>query len=71
MSHYENETTCDLCDQADGELQLGSRCHSTAPLQASIERGILTLRCYVPVCGRIVTRFKVIERLDDPENGVH
>jgi hypothetical protein len=34
-----------------------------APLQASIEGDILTLRCYVPECARVVATFKVVKDL--------
>lgn len=54
---------CDLCDGKEnhGPLHLHSRCHMTAPLQASMEHGVLTLRCYIPECGRIVAKFKVTD----------
>lgn len=54
---------CDLCEDNNTPLYLHSRCHMTAPLQASMEHGVLTLRCYVPECGRIVARFKVTDVL--------
>jgi hypothetical protein len=50
---------CDLCEDNTGPLYLHARCHMSAPLQASMENGVLTLRCYIPECGRIVTQLKV------------
>lgn len=56
---------CDLCEDnhAPGPLHLHARCHMTAPLQASIEGHILTLRCYLPECRRVVTRMRIAEIL--------
>lgn len=58
---------CDLCEN-EGPMFLHARCHMTAPLQASIEGDILTLRCYIPTCARVVSRMKVtaIVPLSDP-----
>lgn len=53
---------CDLCGDQETPKELRARCHMTAPLQASLVDGILTLRCYIPECSREVARFKV-ERL--------
>lgn len=50
---------CDLCADNEGPLYLHAACHLTAPLRASIESGVLTLRCYVPDCNRVVSRMKV------------
>jgi hypothetical protein len=52
---------CDLCEDNKGPLFLHARCHLTAPLQASMEDGVLTLRCYIPECGRVVAKFKVTD----------
>ena len=51
---------CDLCGD-EGVMHLHSKCHLTAPLSAEYEKesGILTLRCYVPECRRIVAEIKV------------
>lgn len=54
---------CDLCDDA-GPLFVHQRCHPTAPLRAIIEDSVLTLRCYVPECGRVVGKFKVTDITD-------
>lgn len=54
---------CDLCDDNRGPMYLHGRCHMTAPLEASLEGDILTLRCYVPECRRIVARMRVAEIL--------
>jgi hypothetical protein len=60
-----NKTTtndgCDLCSDNKGPMFLHARCHMTAPLQASIEDGILTLRCYLPNCRRVVTQMPVMQ----------
>lgn len=50
---------CDLCGDNDGPLHLHARCHFTAPLQATLENGVLTIRCYIPTCARVVARFAV------------
>lgn len=53
---------CDLCSDNNGIpeiLYMHGRCHMTAPLQASIENGILTLSCYIPECRRVIAKFKV------------
>lgn len=50
---------CDLCGDNVGPTQLRARCHLTAPLQAEFEDGVLTLRCYVPECRRVVARLRV------------
>jgi hypothetical protein len=62
-----NEPHCDLCgdrDRGPDVLQLRARCHLTAPLQATLEDGVLTLRCYLPECGRVVARLRVFETLN-------
>ncbi len=48
---------CELCSD-QGPLILLPRCHLTAPLQASYADGVLTLRCYVPECHRIVATYE-------------
>ena len=61
-------TTCDLCADSTGHpemLYLHARCHLTAPLQAILEGDILTLRCYLPDCRRVVARLRVTEQLND------
>lgn len=50
---------CDLCGDNQGPLDVRAACHMTAPLSASLEDGILTLRCYVPTCNRVVCSFRV------------
>jgi hypothetical protein len=54
---------CDLCDDNRGPMYLHARCHMTAPLQASLEGSVLTLRCYLPDCRRIVAQMRVTEIL--------
>lgn len=54
---------CDLCDDNRGPMHLHARCHLSAPLMASLEGGVLTLRCYLPACGRVVTQMRVVEIL--------
>lgn len=56
-------TDCDLCGDNEGPKFLHARCHMTAPLQASLEDGVLTLRCYIPGCQRVVARLRVTEVL--------
>jgi hypothetical protein len=60
MKKTAHDPECDLCGD-NSPVYLHSRCHLTAPLQASLEDGILTLRCYIPECQRIVARFKVTD----------
>lgn len=48
---------CDLCGDNRGPFFLHAKCHLTAPLKAEIENGVLTLRCYIPECARVVARF--------------
>lgn len=50
---------CDLCGDNSGELFLRARCHPTAPLRAVKEGDVLTLRCYIPDCNRVVVRLKL------------
>lgn len=52
---------CEFCGD-QGPLLLQSVCHLTAPLQAILDRDTLTLRCYLPDCGRTVTRFEVVRQ---------
>lgn len=52
---------CDLCEDNAGPVFVHQRCHMTAPLQASLENGVLTLSCYVPECRRIVVQMRVTE----------
>ncbi len=62
MSNPKNPAKCDLCHDKDGkpqELFLHARCHMTAPLQASLVNGVLTLRCYITECQREVAKFHV------------
>ncbi len=47
---------CDLCDDT-GALKARAKRHPSAPLRAELAGNILTLYCYVPTCGRVVTRF--------------
>lgn len=49
--------TCEFCGDT-GPLVLVGRCHPTAPLRAVLDNGILTLRCYLPECDRVVARFQ-------------
>lgn len=58
---HEHGPTCELCGDNEGPKYLHARCHLTAPLQATLENGILTLRCYIPECNRIVTQLRVTE----------
>ncbi len=51
---------CELCGDNHGPLNLHSKCHLTAPLRAELEDGVLTLRCYVPTCNRVVVKMRVI-----------
>lgn len=53
--------SCDLCSDQPEILFLHARCHLTAPLQATLEGSVLTLRCYVPSCNRVVGTFRVME----------
>lgn len=53
---------CEFCGD-QGPLILHSRCHLTAPLQASLEGDVLILRCYLPDCMREVARFRIAEKL--------
>lgn len=55
---------CDLCGDQPGDIHLRANCHLTAPLSATLEDGVLTLRCYVPECSRVVARFRVTGVLD-------
>ena len=55
---------CEMCGDNDQPIFLHARCHLTAPLKASIENGILNLRCYVPDCLRVVAKFK-IDRIEN------
>lgn len=57
------EPTCDLCGDQPETLHLHARCHLTAPLSAELAGGVLTLRCYVPDCRRVVARLRVAEIL--------
>ena len=59
--------TCNLCGDNKAPLHIGARCHMTAPLQATLAGGVLTLRCYLPQCRREVVRFQVVAI--NPENG--
>lgn len=52
---------CVLCEDNHGPMYLHAKCHLTAPLQASMEHGVLTLRCYIPECGRVVARLQVTD----------
>jgi hypothetical protein len=62
----ESTPACDLCGDNHGPTFLHARCHMTAPLQASMEHGVLTLRCYLPECQRIVAQLKVTEIVKEP-----
>jgi hypothetical protein len=51
---------CDLC--SDFPAHLVPRCHPSAPLRAEMTSdGKLVLYCYLPECGREVTRLQVSE----------
>lgn len=50
---------CDLCEDQT-KLTLSARCHLTAPLQVSVEDGVMILRCYLPDCQREVARYTVL-----------
>lgn len=59
---------CDLCDDqpSNEDLFLHSKCHMTAPLQATLETGNdgrrrIVLRCYMPECAREVATFIIYE----------
>lgn len=59
------DISCDLCADT-GPLILRGRCHPTAPLRVDIDNNVLTLRCYIPDCDRLVAQFKVTE-FQNPE----
>jgi hypothetical protein len=59
MSEPTIEQGCDLCGD-QGPLLLRARCHLTAPLLATIEGDQLTLKCYLPECGRVVATFTIV-----------
>lgn len=63
----EPNVTCDLCGDNRQPMHLHARCHLTAPLSATLENGVLTLRCYLPECRRVVARFNVSNV--NPTNG--
>ncbi len=48
---------CDLCGDTSGAVFLHARCHPSAPMRASMEGNVLTLRCYLPDCDRMVVQF--------------
>lgn len=50
---------CDLCGDNTPPIHLHAKCHLTAPLRAEIDKGMLTLYCYLPECNRVVARFKI------------
>lgn len=53
-----DNVACDLCgDQA--AVLLRAKCHLTAPLAVEYEQAtkLLTVRCYLPECGKVVARF--------------
>ena len=52
-------TGCELCGDVSTTLFLHSRCHPTAPLRAEKSGNLLTLRCYLPECGRVVARLQL------------
>lgn len=56
--HMAPPASCDLCGDA-GTLHLHAICHMSAPLRAEIAGDVLTLRCYVPECDRVVARMVV------------
>ena len=61
-----------LCADNEGNpdtLHLHAKCHLTAPLSASLEGDVLTLRCYVPDCGRTVAKLRVAEIITDSSSG--
>ena len=51
---------CELCGD-DSMIILQGRCHITAPLQATLEGDVLTLRCYIPECARVIARVRISE----------
>ena len=55
---------CEFCNNT-GPLVLLPRCHLSAPLRVVLDAGVLTLRCYLPGCDRVVARFKVETPEDD------
>jgi hypothetical protein len=58
---------CDLCHDSEGQpetLHLVSKCHTSAPLAARLEGGVLILSCYIPECSREVARFAVVKQED-------
>lgn len=50
---------CELCGDNNAEMFLHPRCHMTAPLQVSRNGNEVILKCYLPECGREVTRFTI------------
>lgn len=59
---------CDLCEDGSGSpLYLHGKCHLTAPFLATLEGDKLTLRCYIPECGRVVAVFTGVRQLPDKE----
>jgi hypothetical protein len=59
----ERITDCDLCGQEGDVVVLHGKCHFLAPLKAELDTktNVLTLRCYVPECAKIVAQFEVKE----------
>lgn len=58
-----DDPACEMCGDNNGPIHLRARCHMTAPLRAVLERGVLSLYCYVPSCNRLVIRMRVAELL--------
>lgn len=53
---------CDLCGDNAAPVFLHARCHLSAPLEAELGAdNVLTLRCYVPECNRVIAKFRVAE----------
>lgn len=57
-----DQPDCEFCGD-QGPLLLKARCHLTAPLQVELDGDILTIRCYLPDCGKEVVRFQVVRPL--------
>lgn len=58
---------CELCGDTE-KLEAHGKCHPTAPVRAVLENGIMTLRCYVPSCDRLIAKFKVEDVPNDHQH---
>lgn len=54
----EREMSCELCGDT-AELHLHGRCHPTAPLRIELNKGIMSVFCYLPTCNRLIGQFAV------------